>query len=194
MRQAIRDPQRIGDVAAYKAELAGTRGYPEIEAQLDSVRGFHPRLDLERLASLPSGTFGRTFAEFMGRNRLVQIVPSDAIDLELRRRNAFTLRYAAIHDMVHVLLDFPTDWPGEVGVWAFVGAQRWSRAFDWAGRMALWVAPFRCPLRLGEAWRSHRRGRRLAAGAEMLLAYKLEDMLDRPLDEVRRELGIDLTA
>lgn len=194
IRAAMKDPERLGDVAVYKAELGRSRARPEIEAQLDDVRGYYPRVDLQALAGLPDGTFGREYARFLEVNGLHPIVPTAEADPEMIARNAFTVRYATIHDMVHVLTGFDTSWPGEAGVWAFVGAQRYSFIFDLAGVMALLVAPLVCPLRLREAWRSWRRGRAMGKKARLLLTLRIEERLSQRLSDVRAELGIEGAA
>ncbi len=190
LRAAMKDPKRIGDVAVYKAELSGARARPEIEAQLDDVRGYHPRVDLEALARLPDGTFGREYARFLDANHLQPIVPTDRADPAMIARNAFTVRYATIHDMVHVITGFDTSWPGEAGVWAFVGAQRYSLGFGLAAVLALLVAPFRSPLRLVHAWRCWRRGRAMGKGARRLLTLRLEERFEQCLSELRAELDV----
>lgn len=189
-RAAMKDPERIGDAAVYKAELGGGRAYPEIEARLDGVRGYIPRVDLDALARLPDGTFGREYARFLAANRLHPIVPTDRVDRELIARNAFTVRYAMIHDMVHVITGFDTTWPGEAGVWAFIGVQRYSTTFRIAGFMALLIAPFRTPLRMLEAWRCWRRGRAMGRRARLVLTERLEERFEQRLSEVRAELGV----
>lgn len=191
MRAAMKDPDRIGDAAVYKAELGGGRAYPEIEAKLEGVRGYLPRVDLDALARLPDGTFGREYARFLAANRLHPIVPTDRVDRAMIARNAFTVRYAMIHDMVHVITGFDTTWPGEAGVWAFVGAQRYSLGFRLASFAALLVAPFRTPLRLGDAWRSWKRGRAMARRAKLLLTLRLEERFEQRLSELRAELGVE---
>ncbi|MCA9705616.1 MAG: hypothetical protein KDK70_07205 [Myxococcales bacterium] len=190
IRAAMKDPDRLGDVAAYKGELSGARARPEVEARLDGVRGHYPPVDLEALQRLPDGTLGREYARFLSTNRLDPIVPTDRVDRVLLARNAFTVRYAVIHDMVHVLTGFDASWPGEVGVWAFVGGQFYSWGYRVAAVVALLVAPLRSPLRLREAWRSFWRGWAMGARARLLLAERLEDRFAQPLDEARRELGV----
>lgn len=190
IREAQADPALIGDVPVYKGELSRARARPEVEAQLDAVRGYAPPVDLDALARLPDGTLGREYLRFLQDNDLHPIVMTGNCDPEMVARNAFTVRYAIIHDMVHVLTGFDASWPGEVGVWAFVGGQNYSAGFRGAAVMALLIAPFRCPLRLGQAWRSFRRGWRLGKRAKLLLAVRLEDYFDRPLDELRAELAI----
>jgi ubiquinone biosynthesis protein COQ4 len=190
-RTAMKDPERIGDAAVYKAELGGGRARPEIEAQLHDVRGYHPRVDLEALARLPDGTFGREYVRFLVANRLHPIVPTDRVDPAMIARNAFTVRYAIIHDMVHVITGFDTSWPGEAGVWAFVGAQRYSFGFGMAAVIALLIAPFRSPLRLSDAWRYWRRGRAMGRRARLLLTLRLEERFEQRLVDLRAELGVE---
>jgi len=191
IREALKDPDRIGDVAAYKGELSKARASAEVEAQLDGVRGYRPPVDFDALARMPAGTFGREYARFMEANGLRPIRPTDRIDEDMLARNAFTVRYASIHDMVHVLTGFDASWPGEVGVWAFVGGQRYSRGFSFAAVFALLVAPLRCPLRLGLAWRNFRRGWAMGKRARLILAERLEESLERSLDAVRAELRVE---
>jgi ubiquinone biosynthesis protein COQ4 len=192
LRVAMADPTRVHDVAVLKGALTGSRASARVEARLDAVRGFHPVLDLDALASLPSDTFGHAAAGFLRTHGLSPFVPGDRLAPELLRENAFLARYGAIHDLVHVLLGFGPDWPGEVGVWAFVGAQRWSWGMTSAAVVALLVSPLRVPLRLGDCWRAFRRGWDAGRRAELLIAVRLEDHLERPLDAVRAELGIPL--
>ena len=187
---ASRDPARIGDIPALKSELAGTRAYPAIEAQLDGVRSYHPPLDMAALAALPEDTFGHAYAAFLRDNGLHPITLTGNLDPALVARNAFVVRYGIVHDMVHVLTGFDASWPGEVGVWAFVGAQGYSTAFWLNGWLALLIAPLRSPLRLWQAWACFRRGRALARKAPLLLTLRLEDHLSRELAAVRAELGL----
>lgn len=190
IRAAKKDPARLGELVVYKAELGGSRARPEIEAQLDDVRGYHPRIDLQALRQLPDGTFGREYARFLEANGLHPIVLTEKTDPEMVARNAFVVRYAIIHDMVHVLTGFDASWAGEAGVWAFVGAQRYSLGFRLAALMALLVAPFYSPLRLRSVWRSWRRGRAMGKRARLLITLRLEERLHERLSDVRAELRI----
>ncbi len=171
---ATRDPARLGDVAVLKSELGGQKAAPHIEALLDPVRGFHPRVDVEHLRSLPEGTFGRAYARFLDDNHLSPFQPSHTLPA----------------DMVHVLLGFDATWAGEAGVWAFVGQQGYSAMFRVASVASLLVAPLRSPLRLPAVWQAWNRGRALARGAELLVTQRLEDHLERPLHDVRQDLGL----
>ena len=190
IRAAMRSPDRLGDLVVLKSELGRTRAFTAIEDKLDAVRGYHPRLDLAALAALPEDTFGHAYARFMRTHSLDLIEVTGNLPAEMVARNAFNVRYGIIHDMTHVLLGFDVSWPGEVGVWAFIGAQNYSRQFNLAGWLSLFVAPLFSPLRVGEAISAWKRGRALARGAKLLITERLEEQLHRPLAEVRAELGI----
>ena len=190
LHAAAADPARIGDVPVLKSALSRQRASPAIEALLGPVRGYHPPLDLAALAALPAHTFGAAYARFLQNNGLQPIVLTGRLPAALVADNAFVARYGTIHDMVHALLGFDASWPGEVGVWAFVGAQGYSPMFRLAGVAALLVAPLRCPLQLGRALRCWRAGRAMAKGAQLLLTLRLEERLSDDLHEARRALGI----
>lgn len=190
LRSASQDPDRFGDVPVLKSELTGSRGNAQTEARLDPVRGYHPHIDIDAIASLPDGTFGREYARFMAANNIQPIVLTGNLPRDMVARNAMNVRYGIIHDMVHVLLGFDTSWVGEVGVWAFVGAQNYGGSLNFASWMSLVVAPFRAPLRLGECWRAFWRGRQMGKTADFLIAVKLEEMLELPLEAVRKKLNI----
>lgn len=190
LRAAMADPNRIGDVSVYKSELSAARARPEIEAQLADVRNYRPKVDFDALARLPENSFGRSFEAFMRAHQLQPFEVSDSPPPEMVARNAFVVRYAIIHDMVHVLTGFDTSWPGEVGVWAFVGAQGYSRGFVLAAWMAMFAALFRCPTRLGLAWRQWRAGWAMGRQAQLLIKLRIEDRFADDLHDLRAELGI----
>ncbi|MCH9682203.1 MAG: hypothetical protein K0V04_12265 [Deltaproteobacteria bacterium] len=190
LRAAMKDPARAGDVAAYKGALSGARARPAVEEQLDAVRDTYPVTDLDALVKLDDGTFGREFARFMEANGLNVIAPSDEVPTEVLRSAAFTVRYAAVHDMIHVLTGFDASWPGEVGVWAFVGGQNYSFGFRVAAVVALLFTPFRSPLRLRSAWRNFRAGWAMGRRARTLVAQQLETRFEHGLEDVRAELRV----
>ncbi|NJO43919.1 MAG: hypothetical protein HC865_25995 [Cyanobacteria bacterium RU_5_0] len=64
-----------------------------------------PIVNLERLRSLPSGTFGRAWADSLDRNNLTPLAG-------LRRKQ--------LHDGIHVLTGYGTDPLGEAEVQAFL--------------------------------------------------------------------------
>lgn len=189
MRQLFR-AGNAGDVAALKLTLFGdsedVSSYSEaVLAQRD--RNFEA-LDIEQLSAYPEGSFGHAYSQFMARNKLYPFNFSARV-LELFGRYPVSMRYVRLHDMIHVLLGFETDINGELGVYAFVGEQKYNQTMNKAARSARFVGRLmfwsRAAVQVAQA-----RGVALAANAKVLVAEPLEEMLELPLEQVRRDLGL----
>jgi ubiquinone biosynthesis protein Coq4 len=182
----------LGDAAILKADALGVSAAPSVEAQLEDVRGYLPRIDLEALRSLPDGTLGREYARMLDKNGLSPFTVSADFDREILRRNTFAARYAVTHDMFHVLTGFDTSWPGEMGVLAFAAAQGYSGVQRWiALPLAALLYPFFNPRTAIGVFRALRRGWRMGKRARFLLGIRLEEHFNRPVAELRAELGIE---
>ena len=144
----------LGDIAVLKTDMGGVDVREPLRPLLDPVRGWTPAVDLEALAQLPPNTFGYAFAAFMRKNGLSPFVITDAIDDDMRRRNAFGIRYATTHDMFHVLLDFDTSWAGELGVLGFAVGQNYTFAQKIAAALAWLLYPIWSGLQIGSLWRA----------------------------------------
>jgi ubiquinone biosynthesis protein Coq4 len=184
---------RLGDGAILKADALGARVSPGVEARLADVRSYLPRIDLDALARLPPGTFGRAYADHMRDHALAPFEVSDDLDPGVLGRNTFAARYAVTHDIFHVLLGFDTRLPGEMGVLAFAVAQGYARAQWVALAFALVLYPLLAPREAGRTFRCFREGWRLGRGARFLLGVRFEERWERPLAELRRELGLPAT-
>jgi len=145
--------------------------------------------DRASLRAMPEGSLGRAYLAFMeragidaaglveasARGRLAAETEDDMTFLRQRLRDS--------HDLWHVVTGYDPDLVGEAGVLAFTCAQTrspglaafllvvWARGLPGAGKV----------MRDALA-----RGRRAARFVEVAW----EGMLARPLDEVRRELGV----
>lgn len=152
-------------------------------------------LDLARLRALPDGTLGREYARFMDDNG-IDIVSFAEASLrhmapeDYASREAWTLvnRMRDIHELVHVVSGYGTDELGEMCELAFfLREDPRPRATRFAIRVN--VASFRrrgyrhAEATIAEAFQ---RG----ADSRLLTIVDWEPMLDRPLDEVRRTLGV----
>ncbi|MCB9664520.1 MAG: hypothetical protein H6732_10415 [Alphaproteobacteria bacterium] len=179
-----------GDIAILKLDLFGVDARPALRGQLAPVRGWLPSLDVAALRALPVGTFGRAYADFLDAHGLSPLVLSDTIDAATRARNTYGIRYAATHDMFHVLLGYGPDWVGELGVLAFTCGQDYARTLWAQAAMAWLIYPFRSGFRLGALLGAWRRGYQLGRRAPFLLGVRLEDRFDTPLDDLRAELGL----
>lgn len=180
-----------GDFALLKADALGAHGRAEIEQRLEAVRGYLPPIDIKTLSWLPPGSFGRAYARHMQENGLKPFTISDDLR-EVAERNVFAARYAATHDMVHVLLGFDVSLAGEIGVQAFAAAQGYSRGISVGLGIASVLYPAIRPWRAGRIARARRHGRKAAEGAVFLLAEKLEERWEERLLDVRRSLRLPL--
>ncbi len=147
-------------------------------------------LDAWALAGLPERTFGHQYVAFLDRNGLspdtwLHAYPPMARTLE---RNWLLRRFYRLHDMHHVLLGFPPDVAGEMGLQAF-NHRNFGEPLSLLALLSLPVVVARSGQRaciLGQV----RRGWSLGAHAENLLYAPLEDMLELDISEVRRRLGL----
>ncbi|MEN0063863.1 MAG: Coq4 family protein [Myxococcota bacterium] len=180
----------IGDIAILKMDAVAMQARPEHRPALEAVSDYTPNVDLDRLATLPEGTFGRAVATFMRDNDIQPFLFTDEISPEMRRRNQFGIRLAQTHDLIHVLTGFDTSWPGEMGVYAVQYAQRWSAWSPWLALATWLVYPILTGFQLGKLWRAWQRGVAQGRRAPLLLAERLEDHFEAPLDEVRERYGL----
>jgi ubiquinone biosynthesis protein COQ4 len=194
-------------------------GGPEIRARIVAMRD-HPdgrriladrpelgaRLgQMDRLAALPEGTFGRVFHDYMDHPDgipgyiLASLVYKDGFldsyDLSDEERY-FIERNLWLHDMLHVLTGYGTDLAGEGLLLHFDCAYQGGLSYRAAVLLPFGLAP-RFLLRPSIGMRhwsellrdANRRGHRARSTCEPQHVY-WEELLERPLDEVRERLGI----
>uniref|UniRef100_A0A8D1G3A9 Ubiquinone biosynthesis protein COQ4 homolog, mitochondrial n=1 Tax=Sus scrofa TaxID=9823 RepID=A0A8D1G3A9_PIG len=120
---ALYDPYRH-DMVAVLGETTGRRTLKFLRDQMKrdpegaQILQERPRismstLDLEKLRSLPEGSFGCEYLRFLDVNRVSPDTraPTRFVDDE---ELAYVIqRYREVHDMVHTLLGMPTNIPGE---------------------------------------------------------------------------------
>lgn len=190
MFQIFRKGEFLGDVSVLKLSFSKK---PEISNYSSVCAGLKPLtfepLNLESLAQLPKNTFGYAYCEFLNKNNLKPLNFSKRV-WDLSDRYPVTTRYARVHDMIHTLLGFGTDFAGELGVYAFIYPQNYCSILNQAAQTAKIFTRAIKPW----AWRdlnaAQKRGEELAKTAKILIAEKLEDYLPRDLNEVRKQLGI----
>jgi ubiquinone biosynthesis protein Coq4 len=98
------------------------------------------------------------------------------------------VRSVRIHDVHHVLTEYPTSWTGEaeIAAWELASGCRdhfaaWALNFA-AAAIGLFIAP-------GAVLRAFRRGRR---SRNLYRGEWSDGLLDRTVGELRRELGLDV--
>jgi ubiquinone biosynthesis protein COQ4 len=202
LRQLIRDPDDTAKVFLIIDALSGNTGERLLRRFRTSETGrriLSERRDVVRtlgdrdaLRALPEGSLGRSYAEFMSREKLSPDGLVEASQWEGRAgaedpdRVRFGARMRDTHDLWHVVTGYDRDLIGEASLLSFTFAQTRNPGIGLIVAMAYWLARGE----EGHARRmireAHRRGRRAA----WLPAADWEALLARPLDEVRRELRV----
>jgi len=199
LRDLLDDPEDTTRVFVLGL-LVSRRSYPRFLARLTmddrGARLLRERptidssaIDFARLRALPASTLGGAYARYLDDKGLdpdlFQAPPG------LPEVPAYvSKRMRQVHDLWHVLTGYDTDVRGEVALQAFSFAQTDAPASLLITLGALLRFGLRDRSMLPLALDGYRRGR----AAEFLPPLWLEEMWERPLDEVRRELGIVASA
>ena len=204
LRSLIANPDRTEHVFELIQALGGDGGERRFQRFAHDPAGIRllgerPSLltrlsDRKALEDMPEGSFGRSYAHFMtasgidaeGLVEAARAVPK-ADDVDPQRRWFFD-RLRDQHDLWHVLTGYGRDLAGEAALLAFTHAQNGNRGI---GAIVL-TAAWRGPKTLDCRWQRYllrcwRRGRR----AVPLEFQRWEELLPRPLDEVRSQLRVE---
>ncbi|WP_426732662.1 Coq4 family protein [Myxococcus faecalis] len=178
-------------LAASDALLLSVPGFRELHAEL-----WDPALpELEALATLPEGSFGRCYAAYMAHYRLApDFFPIQAeLDPEATPTRYAVHRLNKCHDFFHVLGAYETSDADEVAVQSFVFGLAPSA-------LALFLAAASVhPDILRDKYKHLRdiyEGRIQAhdfvrgVAATALLGARLESLMEEPLDGLRQRLGL----
>jgi len=144
--------------------------------------------DREGLRRLPQGSLGRTYLEFMEAEDLSAEAlvtasedwDNDPVPPDVHR---FRARMRELHDVNHVVTGYGRDPLGELCLLTFVYRQNGNLGMLMVVAMAWGRLPRAARKAIGEAWR-------LGGKARWLAGQDWEALLARPLEEVRRMLGI----
>ncbi|CAJ1070315.1 ubiquinone biosynthesis protein COQ4 homolog%2C mitochondrial isoform X2 [Xyrichtys novacula] len=80
-------------------------------------------LDLNNMATLPDGSFGREYLRFLEDNHVTPDSRADVKFVDNEELAYVMQRYREVHDLLHTLLGMPTNMLGEVAVKWFEAAQ-----------------------------------------------------------------------
>ncbi|XP_075899848.1 ubiquinone biosynthesis protein COQ4 homolog, mitochondrial isoform X2 [Nelusetta ayraudi] len=80
-------------------------------------------LDLDEMASMPEGSFGREYLSFLEDNHVTPDSRADVKFVDDEELAYVMQRYREVHDLLHTLLGMPTNMLGEVAVKWFEAAQ-----------------------------------------------------------------------
>lgn len=153
------------------------------------AEGWRPApIDLDALERLPEGTLGHEYASQLRR---LGLTPESLIDPRpvTSPQEYVTHRLRETHDIVHVLTGFGVDGPGELGLQAFSLAQNRSPLAVMLifGGM---LSALQTNEPLEELLTALARGFELGLHADCVIAQKLEEGWQRPLEEWRQQLRL----
>ncbi|XP_055898332.1 ubiquinone biosynthesis protein COQ4 homolog, mitochondrial-like [Biomphalaria glabrata] len=146
-------------------------------------------INLEKLGSLPDGTFGKEYWTFLKTNGFSPDARRPVNFIDDAELMYVMLRYRQCHDLVHTLLGMPPNMLGEVAV-------KWFEAIQTRLPMCISAALFG-PIRLGP---KHRRkyfdiylpwAIRSAYNSKFLMNVYFEKHWEQDITEFRQELNLE---
>lgn len=200
LRALIRDPGDLPQVFTVIESLSGgararlVRGFQRTEGGrrlLAERQDIGPLLrDRAWLGALPEGSLGRAYLDLI---TAANISPEGIVEASERGELGTTEealeayaheRMRDTHDLWHTVTGYGTDILGEAGLLAFTLAQNWNTG------VALILLAGLIDGRFGRGARYLVESYELGRQAGWLPSQRWEELLARPLDEVRRELGV----
>jgi ubiquinone biosynthesis protein COQ4 len=203
VRALLKNPEDTRQVFLVTEALNGNAGARAFERFRTSETGrkvlAEKRVLLDRLcdqgslAKLPHGTLGRSYYEFMSRegltaDGLVEASKSERLDGFSDEVRLFAERGRDWHDLQHALTGYGRDGLGEVCVLTFLCAQGWNPGLMLIAVAGMFKIAGEIPGQpvkraVWEAWRHGRK-------AAWLTGLDWEELLARPLDEIRPQLNV----
>ena len=181
--------------------VAAIENHPE-QRELGARRWYADPLDLAALEAHAPGTLGEAYLRFMVDNRLEEKLATgyrqfldEVMATGRLDRLPALLRYKVLrgyqtHDLHHVLTGYPATPLGELALQSFGLAQM---SFPYAG---MWIAvvtahmTFLDPDLIRPAMDAITEGWQHGSSARSIQFVAFETMLDRPLEDVRGEYGL----
>lgn len=201
IRALLRDPEDTAKVFVIVRALSGKtllRGFNRFAATptgrviLAENRALIEVLrNRDYLASLPAGSLGRAYLEFVTRENisadgLVDASMSGEYPAE-EGLNLYATRLRDMHDLWHVITGYGRDTMGEVCLLGFTFGQTRNPGLGFIAVVGATKIAREADRRIFRAlWAGYRAGRRAA----WLPAADWETLLTRPLTEVRMNLGV----
>ena len=200
LRALLRDPEDLPQVFTIIEALSGgararlVRGFQRSEVGrrlLDERQDIVPLLcDREGLAALPEGSLGRAYlalitAAGISAEGIVEASQrGEKMSMQQSHEAYVHERMRDTHDLWHAVTGYQTDVIGEAGLLAFTMAQNWNTG------IALILLGGLIDGRFGRGASYLFESFELGRQAAWLPSQRWEDLLARPLGEVRRELRV----
>jgi ubiquinone biosynthesis protein Coq4 len=142
---------------------------------------------VQDLAHYPAGSLGRAYFVMMTENNLTPFSPPIPPD---SAANYVRLRSLQTHDLWHLVVGYGLDIPSEAALQAFYLGQRHGTFGAVLISAVMMHAAIFKPQELPRIMQGLGEGYERGLRAGPLFAIRWETLWDRPLDDLRRELGI----
>ncbi|MCP4003842.1 MAG: hypothetical protein GY725_06565 [bacterium] len=204
IRESRQDPDDTAAAIKVIAAISGNSGRRGFKRFQRSERGakilrekrdlYDVLTDVERMKAMPLGSLGRTIIEWFQRENISTeglAQASEQASTALGRRDVdedertYNSRQRNLHDVFHVLAGYDRDLLGESAVLAFTIGQDWDRGVAYLVWSSLRESGWNT-----EAGKLIRAGYRRGKSADSLVEQDWEALFERPIDEVREELGV----
>ncbi|MCB0220396.1 MAG: hypothetical protein KDH09_11925 [Chrysiogenetes bacterium] len=206
LRRSMRDPDDTGQVGVVVRAFQGKspqRIARRARRTREGRRLLREKPDLlaalrnrEWLASLPEKSLGRAYLDFVVRYKISADGLMDALaepgarsdyERHLSEDELFLNQWAGLtHDLFHVVTGYETDLIGEVAVLNFTLAQSRNPGLGVLLIPPNVLTPIFAPRHAAIIWKAALRGLR----ARWFLVQNWVELLEEPLEEVRRKLGV----
>ena len=202
LSQVMRDPENTEAGARFVLGIEGKnadvlfdrfRGDPKGARIIREKRSLNSILsDREYLRALPEGSLGRAYLEFVEVEQIsaeglaaATDQPSHDLLQQSPERRILHERITDTHDLWHIVTGYSRDLIGELLLIAFGYEQLKIRAYKFFITLS-YLTEFRAPGTRALVRDARERGR----NAKWLIVEDWERLLDRPLADVRKELGL----
>lgn len=147
--------------------------------------------DLEKLNALPEGTLGNEFATYMKHFELdVVFYPDDIKDQTKDDISWVRYRARETHDVWHVVLGIKPDLLGEMKISAVYVNQFNSPLNVFLIGVGVFYALIKKPYMIQELFTHIADGLKIGKEAKDLMAVRWEDLWEKDIKEIRKELNI----
>ncbi|MFN8673880.1 MAG: Coq4 family protein [Candidatus Sericytochromatia bacterium] len=180
----------IREHKAYQQSLAAFLENKDVKKLVDERYRSPKAHDLIELAKLPEGTLGKTFSEHMTKNKL-EVVFYPPMDDKVDDEVTYLINRAReTHDIHHVVLSLPAVDIGEMAISGFYLAQNKVPLSAFLIGIGFLYTILREPTRIEELVNSVIFGWNTGKNAKCVFAVKWEELWEKPLSEIRKELNI----
>ncbi|KAA0202390.1 hypothetical protein HAZT_HAZT004572 [Hyalella azteca] len=195
---AVTDPTRH-DMVATLGETTGHKALVRIHQKMlqdeegrlvlqDKPRISSSTVNLPALRSLPEGTLGKCYTNFLDNNKVTPDSRCTVLFIEDVELRYVMQRYREVHDLFHSLLGMPTNMLGEVAV-------KWVEALQTGLPMCAGAAIFG-PIRFKPKQRSKYATQylpwavKVGSESKPLMNIYYEKRWEQQVEDLRRELNI----